>query len=521
MRMKTGLIGSMLGSIALVAGGSVSAAAVANGAPAAAAPSHDALVARGAYLSDVAHCTACHTADGGEKFAGNRAMGTPFGTLFTSNITSDKETGIGDWSEKEFEGALRRGVGKDGSYLYPAMPYLEFTKVTDDDIHALYTYFKTVKPVKQEVKKNDMTFPFNVRPGILGWQLVYFKKGRYARDTSQSADWNRGAYLVQGLGHCEACHTPTNVAMAPKSGRSLQGNVVDHWFAPDISSGRYSGIKDWSTQQVATYLKTGHNDKNEAVVGPMQETVDLGTSHLSDIDLNAIALYLKNQPNAKPDQEPSKPKPLTVAERTNGQILFTDNCASCHAANGQGVAGIAPTLVGAASVAGKQSETAIRAVLQGFQPNGQWGVMPSFAQVLTPEEVSDVVNYVRGSWGNAGPGRVSPSQVTRLADFSDLGSPTVESALVCPSAPASALDTTTLAQVKALSDTKDEQADTDRLVAGYKSRHPKVTTTETITSISGAYCHDVMAKAKGSLADRQKRFVAFMGHVAQAASTTK
>lgn len=474
------------------------------------------LVKHGKYLSEVAHCAACHTSDDSKPFAGNVPLTSPFGTMYGSNITPDPKYGIGNWSEKDFEGALRRGVGKDHGYLYPAMPYIEFTRISDADIHALYAYFRSVKAVPEAAKKADMKFPFDVRLGIAGWQAMYFKQGRYVADDSQSAQWNRGAYLVQGLGHCEACHTPTNIALAPKKGEALQGNVVDHWFAPDLSGGRFSGIKDWSVSQLATFLKTGHNDKNQAAVGPMQQTIDLGTSHLDDADLTAIAVYLKNQVGGIADTEPKTKRPLSAAERASGKAIFTDNCASCHGANGQGVAGIAPALAGAASVAGKAPDTAIRAVLQGFEPHGEWGVMPSFAQVFTPDEVSDVVNYVRTTWGNAGAGRVSAWQVTHLARYSDLDNPKVESALVCPSAPATSLDEKTLLQVKALTDGPQQQATTDRLVHDYRSRHPKVGTTDIVTTISGAYCRDVMAGSKGTLAERQKRYVAFTGSVAQA-----
>ncbi len=518
-RLLASLIGTLCMPAALWAAPAGDPASKQVPAPATPAATGDALVARGKYLADVAHCTACHTADNGEAFAGSRPMGTPFGTLYTSNITSDKETGIGNWSEKDFEGALRRGVAKDGSYIYPAMPYIQFTKITDDDIHALYTYFRTVKPVRQVTKKNEMKFPFNVRIGIAGWQAMYLKKARYVRDTSQSADWNRGAYLVQSLGHCEACHSPTNIAMAPKKGQALQGNVVDHWFAPDISGGQFSSIKDWDQQQIATLLKTGHNDKNQAVVGPMQETVDLGTSKMSDIDLNAIAVYLKNQPVQTADKPGKKNESLTVAERTDGRNLYAENCVTCHGVDGKGVAGIAPSLVGAASTNGKEPETAIRALLQGFEPAGQWGVMPSFAAVYTPQEIADVTNYIRSSWGNAGTGRVTTSSVTRLAKYSDLANATVESALVCPSAPAAALDATTLTQVKALSEEPQQEA-TNTLVKGYKARHPKIANTEIVTAISGAYCRTVMAVSKGTLLDKQKRYVAFTGTVAQAITNT-
>ena len=369
MRTSARVVGLLAGSIALSCAGAA-ASAVATKATRA---TGDDVVARGEYLSKAAHCEACHSRPDGAAYAGNLPMNSPFGVMYTSNITPDRDTGIGNWSEKDFEGALRRGVSKDGEYLYPAMPYIEFTKITDDDIHALWMYFRTVKPVREVTKKNEMKFPFGIRLGIAGWQAMYLKQGRYVPDTSQSTDWNRGAYLVQGLGHCEACHSPTNVALAPKKGRALQGNVVDHWFAPDISGGQYSGIKDWSQAQVATYLKTGHNDKNEAAVGPMQQTIDLGTSQLSDGDVNAIAVYLKHQASDVADSIPTTRRPVTDAERASGRSLYTENCAACHGAGGKGVAGVAPTLAGAASVAGKQPDTAIRAVLQGFEPHGQWG----------------------------------------------------------------------------------------------------------------------------------------------------
>lgn len=478
-------------------------------------PSQADVVRRGAYLADVAHCTACHTNEGGQPFAGNDPIESPFGTMYGANITPDPATGIGTWSEKDFEGALRRGVGKGGKYLYPAMPYIEFTKISDADIHALYAYFRTVKPVKEKTKPADMKFPFGVRSGIAAWQAVYFKQGRYMDDGSQNAQWNRGAYLVQGLGHCDACHTPTNLAMAPKEGKALQGNIVDHWFAPNISGDQYSGIKDWSEADLVTYLKTGHNKKNDAAVGPMAQTIDLGLSHLDQGDLSAIAFYLKHQ-KVDTVSAPKAPKPVSVAEKTSGKQIYADHCESCHGADGRGVNGIAPSLVGAGSTAGAQPQTAIRSVLQGFAPAGQWGVMPSFARVFNADQVSDVVNYVRTAWGNNGGGRVNPSLVTSLARYSDLGDSAVESALICPSASVRELDATTTAQIKALGQDPASKAETAKLVRDYRTRHPKEDDTNIVTTISGAYCRNVMAAAKGTLVERQQRYVDFMGNVSQA-----
>jgi mono/diheme cytochrome c family protein len=483
--------------------------------PAAVAADQADVVKRGAYLAEVAHCTACHTSEASKPFAGNYAIESPVGTMYGANITPDRATGIGTWSEKDFEGALRRGVAKGGRYLYPAMPYIEFTKITDADIHALYAYFRTVKPVNEKTKPADMKFPFGVRTGIAAWQAVYFKQGRYVNDGSQSPQWNRGAYLVQGLGHCDACHTPTNLAMAPKEGKALQGNIVDHWFAPDISGDQYSGIKNWSQADLVTYLKTGHNKKNDAAVGPMEQTIDLGLSHLDSEDLSAIAFYLKNQ-KVEAASAPKAVRPVSVAEKSSGHQIYVDNCASCHGANGNGVDGIAPSLVGAGSTAGAEPQTAIRAVLQGFEPQGQWGVMPSFAKVFDANEVSDVVNYVRTAWGNNGGGRVDPSLVNSLARYSDLGDAKVESALICPSAPTPELDATTLSQIKALGADAASTTGAAQLVRDYKARHPKVDDTDVVTTISGAYCRNVMRAAKGTLAERQKRYVDFMGTIAQA-----
>ena len=487
------------------------ACTAATAATSASAPGRDAdAIARGEYLSKVAHCAACHTSDAAKPFAGNVAIDSSFGTMYSSNITPDPTTGIGNWSEKEFEGALRRGVGKGGEYLYPSMPYGNFTKISDADVHALWLYFRSVKPVQAAVDKNHMKFPFNVRPGIAAWQAVYFRQGRYADDKSQSPEWNRGAYLVEGLGHCGACHTPTNVAMAPVKGKPLQGNVVDHWFAPDISGGRFSNIQKWNEDD-------GHNDKNQVAVGPMQQTIDLGLSQLNDADLHAMAVFLKNQGTVD-EKAPGDHTIATVEERRSGMTLYKDNCATCHAANGQGVAGVAPSLVGAGSTSGAKPDTVIKAVLQGFPPQGQWGVMPSFAQVLTAQQVSDVVNYVRTAWGNRGTGYVSARDIDHVARSADLGDQQVQSALICPSSSVADADPATLEQIRVAAADPTPETSTAKLVRDYRTRHPQADRTKIVTTISGAFCRDVMAASKGSLAERQLRYVNFMGGVAQAAA---
>jgi|GEM_PF-4464036 len=291
--------------------------------------------------------------------------------------------------------------------------------------------------------------------------------------------------------------------MAPKEGKALQGNMVDHRFAPNMSGDRYSEINDWSEADLVTYLKPGHNKKNDAAVGPMAQTIDLGLSHLEQGDLSAIAFYLKNQ------------KVDTASEKTRVKQTYADHCESCHGADGKGVNGIAPSLVGAGSTAGAQPQTAIRSVLQGFAPAAQWGVMPSFAEVFNADQVSDVVNYVRTAWGNNGGGRVDPSLVTSLARYSDLGDSAVESALICPSASVRELDATTTAHVKMLGPDPASKAETAKLVRD-RTRHPKEDDTNIVTTISGADCRNVLTAARGTLAERQQRNVDFMGNVSQA-----
>ena len=475
-------------------------------------------VAAGKYLADAAHCSACHTSRADRPYAGNLPMGSPFGTMFTSNITPDPATGIGRWTEQQFTAALRDGKGSHGEYLYPAMPYTSFTKVSDADIHALWAYFRTVKPITEKTRKNEMRFPFNVRTGIGAWQAVFFKKGRYVDDASQPAEWNRGAYLVEGLGHCAACHSPKNMAMADKKGHALQGAELDHWFAPDISGGRYSGIKDWSQAQIVTYLRTGHNAQNVAAVGPMLQTIAQGTAKLADSDLQAIAIYLKNQGSSGEARLPKNDNQWNAERKEAGGTVYADHCASCHGSDGQGLDGLAPALAGNTSVTSKGPETVVRSVLEGFAPQGRWGVMPSFNETLSAQEVSDVANYVRIAWGTGnGPANATTSMVNRMRIDGVQVAQGVRSALVCPSAPTDALDPDTLRDVAVLAkNPATADAAAGRLVGQYHARHAAVVGSQAVTALSGAYCRAVMASAPGSYAEKQQRFVTFMARVAEA-----
>lgn len=431
--------------------------------------------------------------------------------MYSSNITPDPGTGIGNWSEAEFVRALRLGRGKHGEYLYPAMPYTDFTKINDEDAHALWLYFRTVAPVVEKQKPNEMKFPFNVRPGIAAWQALYFRPRRYVVDASQSEQWNRGAYLVQGLGHCGACHTPKNFAMADKPDRSLQGAPTgDFWFAPNISGGQFSGIRDWSEAQIVDYLRSGHNDKNVAAVGPMLETIARGTRKLSPDDLNAIAIYLKNQPTQNPDTSQAA-APIESERRVAGRTIYAAHCSACHGNDGNGVDGIAPALADNSAVG---PENTIHAVLAGFLPNGRWGAMPSFAQALDSQEISDVTNYVRTAWGGKVGSNASVSLVNRMRDQVANADPRIEGALTCPEVEATSVDAKTIAEVTVLANANAEATVPARLFRDYHARHPGVDRSQAVSVLAGLYCRTLMAAPSGSVVDKQSRVIRFTARMA-------
>lgn len=362
---------------------------------------------RGEYLTRAGDCTSCHTAIGGKPFAGGRAIETPFGTIYTPNITPDKATGIGSWTESDFNNALRNGKDDEGAHLYPAMPYPSYTKVTRADVDAIRTYLATVAPVQQQNKPPQLRWPMGWRGVMAAWNLLYFDAGEYQTDPAQSTHWNRGAYLVEGLGHCGGCHTPRNALGASKSAESLQGGkTAEQWYAPGLGDNLRDGVGNWSEAEVIEYLKTGANDKS-ASAGPMTEVVMNSTQYLSDSDLSAISVYLKRRPNA---QEKSSPAvaPLRRPALARGQALYLDNCTACHMPDGRGIANVFPPLTGSAAIQADDPGTVLHVVLDGARmaatkskPTGL--MMPGFGWKFTDAEVADVVNYIRHAWGNRAP----------------------------------------------------------------------------------------------------------------------
>ena len=387
----------------LTAAAALGALLAANGAAAAQGidPQSSDQVERGHYLAVVGDCAACHTNPGGKDFAGGRPIETPFGTLLGSNITPDRDTGIGAWSDDEFVDSLTQGTGRNGTHLYPAMPYSYFTKLSRDDALAIRAYLKTLPPVRNEVHANQLPFPFDVRASLAVWNAMFFKPGAFQPAADKSAEWNRGAYLAEGLAHCGMCHTPKNFLGGDKTSDKLQGYALQGWFAPNITDDDRRGLGKWSVDDIAQYLKTGHN-RTSAATGLMSEMVSLSTSHMTDADLRAIAVYLKDQPGQGETAAPT----VDAAVLTLGKNIYADECSACHAPNGTGTPGLFPAINGSASVQQNDPASLLHIVLRGARSAGTDAAptapaMPSFEWLLTDDQVAAVVTYVRNTWGNA------------------------------------------------------------------------------------------------------------------------
>lgn len=375
----------------------------------------------GAYLARAGNCMACHTSRGGQAYAGGREIATPFGSIFTSNLTQDTATGIGSWSADDFWRAIHNGKSKDGSFLYPAFPYPSYTKVTRADADAMYAYFKTIAPVRQERRANSLRFPYNQRWLLAYWRGLYFTPGEFAPDASRSPAWNRGAYLVQGLGHCAACHTSRDALGGPVDKADLAGAMlpVMNWYASPLAPGHSSGLDDWEAGDIGALLKTGVSARG-AVFGPMAEVTGASLQHLDDADIAAMAGYLKSLPRreAPPAQAVVRAGADAASTLKLGAAVYEQHCASCHQADGKGLAPAYPALAGNRALASGSAINPVRMVLNGGFPPSTGGNprpygMPPFSFSLSDVEVAAVVSYVRGSWGNQGE-LVSPVEVRRL-----------------------------------------------------------------------------------------------------------
>jgi mono/diheme cytochrome c family protein len=360
-------------------------------------------IERGRYLAILSDCASCHTVAGSNRpFAGGRAIETPFGNIVAPNITPDPETGIGSWSDEAFDAAVRRGVRGNGSLLYPAMPYNAYTKMSRNDVLAIRAYLNTVTPVRNAVEANTLPFPFNIRASLRVWNALYFKAGEYRTDSLQSAEWNRGAFLVDGPGHCGACHTPKTFLGGDKTDQYLQGAWLQGWSAPDITNDQRVGVGSWSQEELVAYLKSGHN-RITAATGPMGEVVTLSTAFMTDPDVKAISTYLKSLPG-RGDQPGALPKDDPAM--TAGSAIYRDQCSACHGIQGKGIANLFPSIADSSMVRSKDPTTSIRIVLRGARSVGTEAQptaagMPSYGRQLDDGQVAAVLTYMRNSWGNS------------------------------------------------------------------------------------------------------------------------
>lgn len=366
-------------------------------------------VVRGQYLTAIGDCYACHTVRGSAPYAGGLAMPTPFGTLYTPNITPDKTHGIGQWSADDFWQAMHEGKSKDGSFLYPAFPYTNYTKVTREDSDAIYAYLMSLPPVAQPSRAHDLRFPYNQRELLVGWRTLYFEPGVYRDDPNRSAEWNRGAYLVEGLGHCNACHATRNLLGATRQDDYSGGLIpLQNWYAPSLTSSREAGLGDWDTKDIVELLRTGISPRG-AATGPMAAVVQYSLQEMTQVDLQAMATYLKAQSETAPSEPWIAPHAASKAEVGSmlqaGAAIYKDKCAACHGEDGQGVPRVYPPLADNQAVRLRNPINAVRIVLNGgFPPSTEGNPrpygMPPFYQELSDEQVAAVVTFIRQSWGN-------------------------------------------------------------------------------------------------------------------------
>ncbi|HEY9271101.1 cytochrome c [Achromobacter sp.] len=406
--------------VAAVSALAASAAFAADGTPAAADAQ---MIKQGEYLSRAGDCIACHTAKDGKPFAGGLGIDSPLGTIYSTNITPDKDTGIGGYTYEDFDRAVRHGVAKDGHSLYPAMPYTAYAKVTPEDVKALYAYFMHgVEPVKQENKDTDIIWPLSMRWPLGVWRWMFAPDVATAPVTAdtQGADRAallRGQYLVEGLGHCSTCHTPRGVALQEKAlteadgSAFLSGGVVEGWLAKNLRGDAADGLGSWSQADIVAFLKSGRNG-HSAAFGGMAQVVGDSTQHLSDADLNAIAAYLKSLPPVNKDAAKPQAYDESVAQalrtgkdKGDGAMAFLNNCAACHRSTGKGYTETFPQLALSSTVNSADPASLIHIVLKGAQMPATTAAptayaMPGFDWRMSDKEVADVVTFVRSSWGN-------------------------------------------------------------------------------------------------------------------------
>ena len=360
-------------------------------------------VERGRYLALAGNCAGCHTARGGA------GIDTPFGTVFASNLTPDRATGIGDWSTSHFWRAMHNGRSRDGRLLYPVFPYPNYTRISREDSDAIHAWLRTLPPVSRPNAPHTLRFPYDSQVALAAWRALFFQPGTQEPDPARSAQWNRGAYLVNGLGHCNACHSGRNLFGATAGTLDLSGGLIpmQNWYAPSLSAPDEAGVANWQTGEVAMLLGTGVSPRG-SVLGPMADVVFRSTQHLSPPDLEAIALYLKELPQAaaRPRAAADPSRGALAATLEQGARIYESQCAQCHGDEGQGIPGAYPPLDGNRTVVMDPPANLVRIVLGGgFAPatrgNPRPYGMPPYATVLSDREVAAVLTTIRNSWGTS------------------------------------------------------------------------------------------------------------------------
>jgi mono/diheme cytochrome c family protein len=357
------------------------------------------VIQRGAALAAIGDCIVCHTEDAGAPYAGGRPLPTPFGTLYASNITPDEETGIGRWSREAFRRAMRDGVSRTGKHLYPALPYEHFTHVDDADLDVLYAFLMTRRAVSETPPSNRLIFPLGFRPELAGWKLLFLHKGAFVPDPARGEEWNRGAYLVEGLGHCGGCHTPRNLAGGERGSHVFAGGVAEEWNAPSINRSS-PAIKPWTANALYNYLRTGIDVDHSAAAGPMGPVCD-DLSVVPEADVRAIAAYVASLMNQSATSIVDRAE-LAAKLRPAGAVLFAGACAGCHESgapmNGQG----RPSLSLVSAIAEDDPRNTLLAILEGIQPpvGARGAFMPPFANGLADPEVADLAAYLRSRYSN-------------------------------------------------------------------------------------------------------------------------
>jgi mono/diheme cytochrome c family protein len=368
-------------------------------------------IQRGEYLARAGDCISCHTASGGQPLAGGGRLNTPFGYMLAPNITPDTATGIGLWSSEDFYRALHDGVNRAGEDMYPTMPYDFYTKVTRVDSDAIYAYLRTVTAVTRLVDVDQLHFPFDLRWTMGAWRELYFREGTFTPNPAKSAAWNRGAYLVEGLGHCSDCHSPRNLLGGIEKSRDFEGAVIDGWFALDLSEDMTTGLRAWSVNDIATFLKTGEFKGKTTAVGPMAEVVRNSLRYLTDSDLHAMAEYLKSIP---PDSSLRTRRHQPEPTQARGANLYIGHCMACHQSQGGGIPGVFPPLAGNGAVLASDPADILKAILLGIPAQNGHVPMPSFAKQMSDQQIADLANYVRMSWGNVAAPNASAAIVAGL-----------------------------------------------------------------------------------------------------------